>query len=83
MEYSQSQRESNSRMNGQLEGASRSSNQCELQGSNTTSTSGISFEQTRQLTPRSELREQNESGETYEPQIIPSSEIVTGGQVCR
>jgi hypothetical protein len=83
IDYSQSQRETNSHLNGQRQGASPSSGQYELQGSNTNSTSGASFERTRQLTPRSELRDRNDSGENYESQIIPSSEIVTSGQICR
>jgi hypothetical protein len=84
IDYSQGQRENNSHMNnGQREGDSPSSSQYDLQGANTPSGSGTSIERTRQLTPRSELRERNDSGDNYESQIIPSSEVVTSGQVCR
>jgi hypothetical protein len=84
VDYSQGQRESSSCMNnGQRDGGSPSSSQYDLQRANTPSVAGISFEPTRQLTPRSELGERNDSGDNYEAQIIPSSEVVTSGQVCR
>jgi hypothetical protein len=83
VDYSQGQREGNSHINnGQGEGSSPPSSQYDLQGPTTPSGSRTSFER-RQLTPRSELRERNDSGDNYEPQIIPSSEVVTSGQVCR
>jgi hypothetical protein len=84
VDYSQGQRDGNSHINnGQREGGSPSSSQYDLQGANTPSGSGTSFERTRQLTPRSELRERTDSGESYGSPIIPSSEGVTSGQVCR
>ena len=84
VEYSQGQLESNSHMNNrQGEGCSPSSSQYDFQGANTPSGSGISLERTPQLTPRSEVRERNDSGDNYESQIIQSSEVVTSGQVCR
>jgi hypothetical protein len=70
VDYSQGQRDDSSHMNnGQREGGS--------------SGSGKSFERTRQLTPRSELRERNDTGDNFDPPIIPNSEVVTSGQVCR
>jgi len=84
VDYSQGQRESDSRMNnGQRERGSTSSSQYDLHGTNTPSGSGTSLERTRQLSPRSEMRERSDSSDNYEPQIIPSSKVVTSGQVCR
>lgn len=84
MDYPQVQRNDSGHMSdGQREGGSPSSNQYDLQGANIPSGSGISFERTRQLTPRSELREGNDSGDNYDSPIIPGSEVVTSGQVCR
>ena len=84
VDYSQGQRDDSSHMNdGQREGGSPLSSQYDFQGVNTSSGSATSLERARQLTPRSELRERNESGDNFDSLIIASSEVATGGQVCR